>query len=1049
MKFCRFLILVICLIFSAIPQNLVCTPKKVKLKIGIPVVKTNFSKQKKNNTSIHFDILKAAATEENWNLEPKFGSLENCYQDLIKGNLDLILNVSEKNNFSDSLQFTTEPIIFEWDALVLRKDTIFRSIFDISGKKVGIIPTRPGTKELCDLTKKLDINWEKFEYSEHEAALKALKKKDVFAVLIPVNEFSNLKNEKKIKVSDLLFSPANLGYATLKGHNDNILKKLNHFVKKIKSGQDSVFSKLKKKNAQKNRARRIPYFFKWLLAFLLTLAVAFLGKGLLLEREVHFGKRKLEEKDLKSNWFNEAMPIGLAIYKIKYDLEGEPIDLTYLLTNPEYRRIFELADPTGKTFTEVWGKEEYQVWHSFFSKSDDQKRCFDFDRPFMLRRDKWFSGRVLILDQKTIAVFIKDETQHRFQNLMLEKSERQFRRLFAAMPVAIILFTKKGRDEFQIIDGNDYAKKQFKQGSGSFGGSGLAEIFPKNHKYIAHKLFKSLGGKIYVPFRLNYNGRFYQVTSFLVGANMYAGIFEDITENLAKKIMLSESKLEDRAVLQRMKDWLFFINKDLQIVWANSSSMEHFKLEPDEVKQKICADLICHRNFDCEKCLVKQAFVTGNYQFGEIVDSRNDHILSVAVSPQLGENKEIDQVLLAVTDVTELQQREIKERQTQKMELVGKLVGGVAHDFNNILQAIVGFSELLSPLLDAKSEQKELLNEIVAAGNRGRNLVKQMMFFSRKEEFKPQKIELNSHITNLMRMLQRLIGENYKLNFSKAKRELWVKADPTQLDQVFINLCVNAKDSIEHEDGEISINLFARKNAEGNLAACAVVKDNGKGIPAELQRKVFEPFFTTKAAGKGTGMGLASVHGIIKRHGGVIEVDSKEGAGTEFKICLELIGDKERNLLTEAKRMDSILGKFKGVRILLVEDEADVRKLTARMLKKLGCSVISCATGEEALEIFDKENEKLDLLLLDVVLPGINGSKCFKKMKKINKNVPVIFCTGYTTEELPAEFLDRNRADLLTKPFTLKDLAKKLARTLKQEKVVFISKLNDCRKPHN
>jgi signal transduction histidine kinase/CheY-like chemotaxis protein len=1043
MRFCRYFVVLSCLLFLAVPVLLLSSAQPVKLKVGIPTPEAISTGKRINDTGIHFDILKAVAIEENWKLEPKFEPLESCYKDLVEGNIDLILNISEVTGYNDKLQFTTEPIIFEWDALILRKDAVFSSIFDISRKKIGVIPSRPGTSELSGLTEKLGVSWEKFEYPDHLSALKALNKKEVFAVLAPVNELSNLKHEKKIKVTDLLFSPANLGYATLKGHNDKVLKKLNHFVKKIKSGENSVFSKLKKKNAQRNRARKIPYFFKWLLAFLLTLAMAFLGKGLLLEREVLFGKRKLEEKDLKSNWFNEAMPVGLAIYKVNYDLEGEPEDLTYFLANPEYQRIFELSDPSGKTFTEVWGKPEFQVWHSFFTKNWTQKRTFDFDRPYILRKNKWFSGRVLVLDSKTIAVFIKDETQQRFQKQLLEKSEKQFRRLFYSMPAAILLFSRKSKSDFQIIEGNAGAEKLFKSSSGTLGGSKLSEVFPKNYKYLSHKLVRSPGGKASSPFRLDYNSNFYQVTTFLAGTNMYVGIFEDITENLAKKIMLSESKLEEKAVLQRMKDWLFFVNKDLEIIWANSSSMEYFKLEPGEVKQKKCSDLICGKKSACDKCPVKQAFATGDYQFDEIVDAKTGHILSIAVSPQFGEHQEIDRVLLAVTDITELQQREIKERQAQKMELVGKLVGGVAHDFNNILQAIIGFSDILHPLLEEKSEEEELLKEIASAGNRGRNLVKQMMFFSRKEEFKPQRLELNTHLANLMKMLHRLIGENYKLNFAKASRELWVKADPTQLDQVFINLCVNAKDAIEHEDGKISIKVFSQQNAEGNLVACVAVKDNGKGIPVELQRKVFEPFFTTKAAGKGTGMGLASVHGIIKRHGGLIEVESEEGSGTEFKICLEIIGDKEREVLTDNQKMDSILGKFKGVRVLLVEDEIEVRKLTARMLKKLGCSVSSCGTGEEALELFAKDSSNFDLLLLDVVLPGINGSKCFKEMKKINSNVPVIFYTGYTTEDLPTEFLDRNRADLLIKPFTLKDLAQRLSRTLNQEKVVSISRLSD------
>ena len=382
-------------------------------------------------------------------------------------------------------------------------------------------------------------------------------------------------------------------------------------------------------------------------------------------------------------------------------------------------------------------------------------------------------------------------------------------------------------------------------------------------------------------------------------------------------------------------------------------------------------------------------------------------------------------------DTTE--QRTLQENfaQSQKMQAIGQLAGGVAHDFNNVLTAIIGFSDLLLANHRPTDPSFQDIMNIKQNANRAAGLVRQLLAFSRRQTLRPQVLQLSDVLSDLHMLLRRLTGERVELDIRHG-RDLWlVRADINQFEQVIVNLVVNASDAMEERGGRIGIrtrNVPASECAafdEKSLIAADYVaievEDNGHGIPADVKDKIFEPFFTTKEVGKGTGLGLSMVYGIVKQTGGYVFCDSEVGKGTTFRILLprhELAANEEVAKKEVAKPSGDMTGHG---RILLVEDEEAVRAFGARALTSRGYTVLQAASGLEALEVVEAEQGGIDLIVSDVVMPEMDGPTMFAELRKRGITARVIFVSGYA-EEAFAKNLPEGDFAFLPKPFSLKQL---------------------------
>lgn len=396
-------------------------------------------------------------------------------------------------------------------------------------------------------------------------------------------------------------------------------------------------------------------------------------------------------------------------------------------------------------------------------------------------------------------------------------------------------------------------------------------------------------------------------------------------------------------------------------------------------------------------------------------------------------------LMLYFIDATEQKRLETQFAQSQKMQAIGQLAGGVAHDFNNLLTAMIGFCDLLLQRHKPGDQSFSDIMQIKQNGNRAANLVRQLLAFSRQQTLQPKVLNLADVLSELANLLRRLIGAQIKLEMVHGRDLGLVKVDQGQLEQVIINLVVNARDAMPN-GGSVTIqtrNLIQKEPVvrgqdempPGNYVVIEVA-DTGVGIPRENLQRIFEPFFSTKEVGSGTGLGLATVYGIVRQTGGFISVESRVGHGTAFSVYIPALGEKEKAEETQAAeqaREDKPGPDLTGAgTILLVEDEDAVRVFSARALRNKGYNVFEARSGDEALGVLDKEGAKIDLIVTDVVMPQMDGPTLYKHIRERWPNMKVIFVSGYTEDRLREQFTSGETIHFLGKPFTLKQLAGKV-----------------------
>lgn len=399
--------------------------------------------------------------------------------------------------------------------------------------------------------------------------------------------------------------------------------------------------------------------------------------------------------------------------------------------------------------------------------------------------------------------------------------------------------------------------------------------------------------------------------------------------------------------------------------------------------------------------------------------------LTIAGARGLGEAA----VLLSIKDNSEESRLKKQVAQATKMQAIGQLAGGVAHDFNNILTAIIGHCDLMMLRHTPGDSDYDDIQQIKNNSNRAASLTRQLLAFSRQQTLRPQILQLPDIVSEISNLLQRLLGETVTLEVKHGRSLGAVRADPGQLEQVIVNLCVNARDAMPR-GGVVTLQTFAVTQAEVRKIGSDIlpvadytalsIKDTGTGISPELLPKIFEPFFTTKEVGKGTGLGLSTVYGIVKQSGGFIFADSKLGEGTSFVIYLP-VHQVEQEAAAEIKPKEKPTELWGTGTILLVEDEDMVRAVAERALTRQGYTVVTATNGEEALEVL-KTREDIDLLLSDVVMPIMDGPTMVKHARDRFPDMPILFMSGYAEEQLRKSISIQN-VGFLPKPFSVQQLS--------------------------
>jgi len=392
-------------------------------------------------------------------------------------------------------------------------------------------------------------------------------------------------------------------------------------------------------------------------------------------------------------------------------------------------------------------------------------------------------------------------------------------------------------------------------------------------------------------------------------------------------------------------------------------------------------------------------------------------------------------ILCFIRDITSHKRLEVQFQQAQKMEAVGTLAGGIAHDFNNLLQSVLGYTEILLMNKQVRQYASNDLEEIKRAAKRGAELTQQLLTFSRKIESKLRPMDLNQEVVQVQKILQRTIPKMIEVELSLDGDLKPINADPAQVEQVLINLAVNARDAMP-EGGKLIIRTHNVtldwefcKNRLGLKPGDYVeltVSDTGHGMDEETLKNIFDPFYTTKDVGKGTGLGLAMVYGIMKSHEGYIDCESKPNEGTTFKIYFQVV---EREKVTEELKEDEEV-KGGSETILLVDDEKPIRDFGEQIFSRFGYTVLPVSDGESALNLYQEKKDEIDLVILDLIMPVMGGKKCLEWLLQINPNVKVIISSGYSPEETVKEVLEKGAKNFVNKPFNMKEMLQVVRKVL-------------------
>jgi PAS domain S-box-containing protein len=511
---------------------------------------------------------------------------------------------------------------------------------------------------------------------------------------------------------------------------------------------------------------------------------------------------------------------------------------------------------------------------------------------------------------------------------------------------------------------------------------------------------------------------------------------QEIAVRQEAEAALAHREIHFRALLDNTLDVMFVVDHAGVIQYVSPSITRVLQYAPEEVLGRVGFDFL-HEE-DLSKVLEMQRVILslpGTHPVQELrARHRNGSWRTVETvgNNQLA-NPAVQGVILTVRDVTDRKRLEEQFRQAQKMEAVGRLAGGVAHDFNNLLTVIRGYSELLAKRIDAESPLRRQVKQIKRAADRAVALVQQLLAFSRKQVVEPRILDLNTAIAGLESMLGRLIGEDVELSIAPAPEPVFVRVDPTQLEQVVMNLAVNARDAMPH-GGSLSIatgphrirdamTCRSCRIATGHYAALTV-RDTGTGMSEDVRTHIFEPFFTTKEVGKGTGLGLSMVYGAVEQAGGSICFDSEPGEGTTFRVCLPLV---DSPAAATAGRDPAETPPAGSETILLVEDEELVRVMIRDSLTEAGYGVIEASQGDHAMRLLEQHKGPLHLLLTDVIMPRMSGAELAQRLAPAWPDTKVLYISGYPRQELAPS------ANFLKKPFTPDELIREVRRILDGE----------------
>lgn len=499
----------------------------------------------------------------------------------------------------------------------------------------------------------------------------------------------------------------------------------------------------------------------------------------------------------------------------------------------------------------------------------------------------------------------------------------------------------------------------------------------------------------------------------------------------------SELYNEFKTFLDSMPDSVYLLDPDLRIKWINKKVEMIFNKQAEEIIGKHCYNFFHGKNTPCSVCPVQKAFISGNVESQER-KLKNGLIFEIRAVPIKNEIGEVRNVIEIARDITEERKTQEQLFHAQKMEEIGILAGGIAHDFRNMLTPIIGFAQLIKRAVDKDSPLYGYAENIISAGERASSLTQSLLAFSRKQILDVKPVLIDDLIVNFSKIVSRMIGEDIELKLNLNAGKHLIMADETQIQQVLMNLVTNARDAMP-EGGILTIETevididekFIKAHGFGKVGKYILiaVTDTGAGMDEATKSRIFEPFFTTKPVDKGTGLGLSIVYGIVKQHNGYINVYSELGIGSTFKIYFPLAEEIIETGKKES-RVDLNYLHGEGETILLIEDDEHVRDYMKLVLHQAHYNVIEAKNGQEGIDKFLKNKDSIKLLILDAIMPVKDGKETLQEIKKIKPEVKYIFISGYSADIIFEKGIMNEKIEYLSKPISPTTLLRKVKEVL-------------------
>ncbi|MBU5612960.1 transporter substrate-binding domain-containing protein [Geomonas sp. Red51] len=914
----------------------------------------------------YVDTLAEIARREGWRVEYVYGDWAEGISRIKNGEVDLLTSVAWTSERAQFLDYGKVPLLTVWGELYVPRKANLNSIKDVEGKTVAVMKRDFNGASFRNMVEKFGINCRFVEYGNFEEIFQAVVAGRVDAGVVN-NTFGAAKQYQYGLVSSgIIFNPFDIFLATGKGRNAGLLATLDRYLEGWRGTEGSPYHKALDRWSH-GGAASIHVVPGWLAPILIGLVLFLAVAGIfiiLLRLQVRkktdeivrqAADRKLIEETL---YFINDCGARHRGDKLLYGINR------HLATclDVDYAFVARLGDEPG------WART-----HGFYARSGEGS-----DISYRLAGtpcDNVVGKSLCVYPEGVTALFPQDKI---LRDLAVEG--------YAAVP----LWDAQG------------------EGMGLLGIMSLAPL--RNRPLIETVLGIASS----------------RVAQELEAMHQLSRLAEQNAQQanyISEKRRSEEQLLEYQKVVECSRDLVCVLDRDYRYRMANGTYLRYRDLTLEQVVGRTVPEVVGEAYFakvkhHLDACLAGQSV---RFETEEAYPDRGVRVISVTFTPveDRGGNTRIACV---ISDETEKKHLEEQLRQSQKMEAIGHLAGGIAHDFNNILTVIVGYGNFLELDGSLGRLQHDQVGQIIAAAERGSQLTRGLLTFSRKQVMNPRVLDLNVLVGQVQKFLLRIIGEDVELQFTPARDPLNVLADGTQLEQVLMNLATNARDAMP-DGGTLTIETcwqqvdeaYARSQGYGapGRYACILVSDSGSGMDRATRDRIFEPFFSTKAVGKGTGLGMSIVYGIVKQHKGFINVYSEPGEGTTFKIYLP---EAATGAEGHASEPDLAVPEMGTETILVAEDDASVRGLVETLLKKYGYQVVLAVDGGDCVRKFLEHRGKIDLVLMDVIMPGKNGREAFEEIRRVDPGARVLYSSGYTADFMKTRGVLDDSVDLIMKP---------------------------------